>query len=143
MEIPKRRRRSKNIAGARNLRRDVEMAWAPPRNMSNWPDWEEARSVEESEWRLEPEGEAEVPEIIVVSDAVESTEVDLDGKSRRKQAEERSFRREREAPGKGGCGNRRNAGLRERSKERGAGRSGREDFRTERDKRSAKAVVSL
>ena len=37
--------------------------------------------MEESEWRLEPEGEAEVQEIIIVSDAVESTFVDLDGKS--------------------------------------------------------------
>ena len=31
--------------------------------------------------RLEPKGEAEVPEIIIVSDAVEGTLVDLDGKS--------------------------------------------------------------
>ena len=58
--------------------------------------------MEESEWRLEPEEKAEGPEIIIVSDAVESTEVDLDGKSRHKQAEERSSRREREALGKGG-----------------------------------------
>ena len=43
------------------------------------PDWEEARKMEESEWSLEPEGEAEVPEIIVVLDAVEGTFVDLDG----------------------------------------------------------------
>ena len=42
-------------------------------------------------------------EIFVVSDAVESTNVDLDGKSRREQAEEISSRiEEREAPGKGG-----------------------------------------
>ena len=56
--------------------------------------------MEESEWRLEAEEEAEVPEIIIVSDAVESTNVDLDGKSRREQAEEKSSRREREAPDK-------------------------------------------
>ena len=31
--------------------------------------------------RLEPKGEAEVPEVIVVSDAVEGTFVNLDGKS--------------------------------------------------------------
>ena len=31
--------------------------------------------------RLEPKGEAEVPEIIIVSDAVEGTFVNLDGKS--------------------------------------------------------------
>ena len=62
-----------------------EMAWAPPRNVSKRPDWEEARNMEESEWRLEPEGEAEVPEIIIVSDAVVSTFVDLDGESHREQ----------------------------------------------------------
>ena len=48
------------------------------------------------------EGEAEVPEIIIVSDAVESINVYFDGKSRREQAEERSSRGEREALGKGG-----------------------------------------
>ena len=48
----------------------------------------EASKVEKSEWRLEPEGETEVQEIVVVSDAVESTFVDLEAKaiaSRRKQ----------------------------------------------------------
>ena len=72
------------------------MAWAPPRNKSDWPDWEEARSREKSASRLEPEGEAEVPEIIIVSDAVESTHVDLEGKSHREQAEAKTSRRERE-----------------------------------------------
>ena len=42
------------------------------------------------------EGEAEVPEIIVVSDAVESTFVDLDGKSRCEQVEAKLSGRERE-----------------------------------------------
>ena len=78
------------------------MAWAPPRNKSDRPDWEEARSMRNNEWRLEPEGEAEVPEIIFVSDAVESTKVDLDGKSHREHAEERFSRRVREVPGEGG-----------------------------------------
>ena len=41
-------------------------------------------------------------EIIVVSDAVESTKVDLDGKSHREQAEERFSRRKREVPRDGG-----------------------------------------
>ena len=41
---------------------------------------EEVRSREERTWRLEPEGETEVPEIIIVSDAVKGTKVDLDGK---------------------------------------------------------------
>ena len=58
--------------------------------------------MEECEWRLEPKGEAEVPEIIIVSDAVESTNKDLDGKSRCEQAEERCNRREREVPGEEG-----------------------------------------
>ena len=91
-----------------------------------------------------------MPEIIVVSDA-ESTDVDHDGKSRRKQ-EERSSRREREAPGKEIKSPKRKVIRVEseetqdyvkRVKEYGAGRNGREDFRTERDERSARAVVSL
>ena len=47
---------AKRLQGARKPRKDEEMAWAPPRNISKWPDWEEAREREESEWRLEPEG---------------------------------------------------------------------------------------
>ena len=43
--------------------------------------------MEESEWRLELEGEAEVPEITIVSDALEGTFVDWDGESRRGQLE--------------------------------------------------------
>ena len=43
-----------------------------------------------------------MPEITVVSDAVESTKVDLDGKSHREQAEERFSRRVKEVPGEGG-----------------------------------------
>ena len=42
---------------------------------------EEVRSGAESTWRLEPEGETEVPEINFVSDAVRGTQVDLDGKN--------------------------------------------------------------
>ena len=45
--------------------------------------------MEGSEWRLEPEGEAEVPEIIIVSDVVEGTFVNLDGESRREQTKRR------------------------------------------------------
>ena len=41
----------------------------------------EVRSFEESTWRLEPERETEVPEIIIVSDAVKGTKVDLDGRA--------------------------------------------------------------
>ena len=91
-------------SAGQNLRRqreDEEMAWATPRKMSKWPDWEEARKLENGEWRLEPEGEAEVSEIIIVSDAVVCTFVDLDGESRREQVEAKLSRRQREAPGEG------------------------------------------
>ena len=64
---------AKRLQGVRKLRQDEEIAWAPPRNMTKWPDWEEARKLENAEWRLVPEGEAEVPEIIIVSGAVEGT----------------------------------------------------------------------
>ena len=60
-----------------------------------WSDWEEARKMEESEWRLEPKGEADVREVIVVSDAVEGTPVDLDGESRHEQVEAKLSRRRR------------------------------------------------
>ena len=63
---------------------------------SEWPSGEEATTVVESEWRLEPEGEAEVPEIIIVSDAVEGTFVDLDGESHHEQVETKLSRRGRE-----------------------------------------------
>ena len=119
-----------------------------------WPSWEEATTVAESEWRLEPEGEAEVPGIIIVSDAVEGTPVDLDGKSRHEQVEAKLSRRGREMLNEGrgdykpekesdSGGIRRNTGLCERRKEYGFGGRGREDFHTERCERSAKALVSL
>ena len=87
---------AKRLQGARKPRKDEEMAWAPPRSESAWPHWEEARKMEDSEWRLEPEGEAEVPDIIIVSDAVEGTFVNLDGESRREQVEAKVSRRGRE-----------------------------------------------
>ena len=58
--------------------------------------------MEESEWRLEPEGEAEVSEIMIVSDAVEGTFVDLDGESCSEQVVAKLSRREREAPSEEG-----------------------------------------
>ena len=82
--------------GVRKLRQDEEIAWAPPKKMTKWPEWEEARKLESGEWRLEPEGEAEVPEIIIVSDAVEGTPVDVEGESRHEQVEAKLSRRERE-----------------------------------------------
>ena len=69
---------AERLQGVRKPRKDEEMAWALPRNKSDWPGWREATKMEEYE--LEPEGEAEVPEIIIVSDAVEGTFMDLDGR---------------------------------------------------------------
>ena len=79
--------------------------------------------------RPEPKGEAEVPEIIIVSDAVEGTFVNLDGKSRREQVEAKLPKRGREilnegeeikSPKKSDTGRiRRNTGICERSKEYG------------------------
>ena len=71
-----------------------------------------------------------VTEIIIVSDAVEGTFVDLDGESRREQVEAKLSRRGREIPNEGeeikkskeesdSGGIRRNTGLCERSKEYG------------------------
>ena len=76
--------------------KDEEMAWAPPRNRSDWPDWEEVRKMEESEWRLEPEREVEVPENMTVSDAVEGTFVDLYGESRHEHVEAKLSKRGRQ-----------------------------------------------
>ena len=56
---------AKILQRVRKLRQDEEIAWAPPRNMTKWLDWEEARKLENGEWRLKSEGEAEVPEIFI------------------------------------------------------------------------------
>ena len=87
---------AKRLQGVRTLRQDEEVAWAPPRNMTKWPDWKEARMLENGERRLEPEGEADVAEIIIVSDAVEGTPVDLDGNSLHEQVEAKLLIRGRE-----------------------------------------------
>ena len=86
---------AKRLRGARKLKKDEEMAWAPPRNDSDWLDWEGREVREKSAWRLEPEGETEVPENIIVSDAVDSTYVDFHGESHHEQAEANISRRER------------------------------------------------
>ena len=117
-----RKKRRKRLLRVRKRRKDEEMAW---------PDGEKARDREESEWRLEPEGEVEKAEIIIVSDAVESTPVDLDGKSRHEQVEAKLSRRGREMLNEGEeiwspkrkvirGGIRRNTGLCERRKQYGA-----------------------
>ena len=87
---------AKRLQDARKPRKDGEMAWGTTKNELEWPRWEEATKTAESEWRLEPEGEAEVTEISIVSDAVEGTFVDMDGESRHEQVEVKLSRRGRE-----------------------------------------------
>ena len=99
------------------------MASASPRKKSEWPSWEEATAS--GGWSLK--GEVEVPEIIIVSDAVEGTFVDLDGESRHEQDLAKLSRRGREMLNEGEeikspktesdlGGIRRNTGLCERRK---------------------------
>ena len=47
---------ARRLQSSGKSRRDEEMTLEPPRKRPEWPDWEEARSREESVWRLEPEG---------------------------------------------------------------------------------------
>ena len=47
---------TKRLQGVRKLRQDEETVWAPPRNLTKCPEWEEARMFENGEWRLAPEG---------------------------------------------------------------------------------------
>ena len=54
--------------------------------MQNW------FCVDAAAGRLEPKGEAEVPEIFIVSDAVEGTFVNLDGESLQKEQKEKHQR---------------------------------------------------
>ena len=127
---------AKRLQGVRKPRKDEEMAC---------PDWEEARKM--SEWRLEPEGEAEVPEIIIVSDAVEGTFVDLDGENRREQVEAKLSRRGREMLNEGEETRSRVESEETQDYVREAKSTEceeeEEDFRTERGECSAEAFVSL
>ena len=144
---------AKRLQGVTKLRKDEEMVWAPPIEKSELPSWEEATTVAESEWRLEPEGEAKVPGIIIVSDAVEGTFVDLDGESRHEQVEAKLSRSGREMLNEGEeIRSPKRKVIRVASEETqdyvreekyGFGGRGREDFHTERCERSAKDLVSL
>ena len=58
---------------------DEEMALEPPIKRPEWPEWEKARGREDDAWRLEPEGETEVPETVIVADEVEGIFVDSNG----------------------------------------------------------------
>ena len=58
---------------------DLQSRTGMMRRMQQQEVLEEVRSREESMWRLELEGETEVPQTIIVSDAVNCTKVDFDG----------------------------------------------------------------
>ena len=72
------------------------VTWAPPRNLTKWPDWEEARKV--GKWQVEAGTRRETggARNLIVSGAVEGTPVDLDGESRHEQVEAKLSRRGRE-----------------------------------------------
>ena len=53
-------------------------------------------------WRLEPEGETEMPETRVVSDGVEGVHVDSNGEGPHEREQVEKFRRQSEAPGEEG-----------------------------------------
>ena len=85
-----------------------------------------------------------MPEIIIVSDAVEGTLEDLDGESRHEQVEAKLSRRGRKVLDEDEEKRSPIKKIREESrKEYGAGRGRKEDLRTERGERSAEAPVSL
>ena len=88
---------------ARKLKKDQEMAWAPPRNKSDRPDWEEGRSAEKARGELSQTEKTEVPEIIIVSDAVESTYVGLDGKNPSRAGRRNKFQKRKRSTRRTGC----------------------------------------
>ena len=57
---------------------------------------------EKDGWRLEPEGEAETPDVKVLWNEAEGVPANLDGESHHERAQAKSTRREREAPGEEG-----------------------------------------
>ena len=62
-------------------------------------EWKEARSGEEGAWRLEPEGETEVPETRIVADEVEGTCVDFDVEGHHGRGKVKNHRSESGVPG--------------------------------------------
>ena len=86
------KRRSKKIAG----RQEIEKRWHHQEISRTGLTGKRREVREETSGGLNQKGKAEVPEIIVVTDAVASTFVDLDGGSRPEQVEARLSRRERE-----------------------------------------------
>ena len=62
----------------------------------------EARGRGEDAWRLEPEGETEMPETGVVADGVEGIYVDLDGEGHQERGQVKNHRRQSDVLGEEG-----------------------------------------
>ena len=60
-----------DVQNEKQKQNDCRESLGHHQKMTKWPDWEEATKLENGERRLEPEGKAEVSEIIIVSDVVE------------------------------------------------------------------------
>ena len=63
------------------------------REATSETSWNATRETEKGEWRLEPEGETEMPEVKVVSDVVKGVPVNPDGEGRHERGQSKSFRR--------------------------------------------------
>ena len=55
-------------------------------------EWKEMRGRDEDAWRLEPEGEAEMPVTRVVADEVERIYVDFDGEGHHEREQVKNYR---------------------------------------------------
>ena len=64
--------------------------------------WIETRGREEDAWRLEPEGETEMPETRVVADGVEGINVDLHGEGLFEREQVKNSRSQSNVPGEEG-----------------------------------------
>ena len=65
-------------------------------------EWKEAKGREEEAWRLEPEGETEMPETGVVADGVEGIYVDLNGAGHQERGQVKNHRSQSDVPGEEG-----------------------------------------
>ena len=85
---------------------DEEMILQSPRKrqevqeVTKETEWNETRRREEEAWRLEPEGETDMPETRVVADGVEGFYVDLNGERHQEREQVRNYRSQSDAPEK-------------------------------------------
>ena len=142
---------AKRRQGARKLRNVEEMAWAQPRNISKWPDWEEARERGKKVnggWSLKVKRKCRKSlscrmrwmalSWIWIVKAIRNRRCKGLQKRKRNTQQGRGHRKSKKESDSGGI--RRNTWLCERSKEYGIWGRGREDLCTERGERSIKAL---